>query len=292
MTSLAPRQAGALVLVTAIAGALAAAPPAARAYSGGAPDGYAGNPPDFQTCTDCHGSAQGDGNLALLDLPALYAPGVTYDLRVRIEDPGQRRWGFELTVLDLANAQGGTLVLSDPTHTQLSENPGPEPDYVKQTSSGTFNGSLNGPIFWPFRWTAPAAGDVVFYLAGNAANGNNNTNGDYIYSIVVPLGEAAGVREGPVPVAATRLGPSFPNPLRAATSIPYELAAPGRVTLRVYDVSGRLIANLIDREAPAGRGLAAWDGRDAAGRRVASGAYYLALDAGGRTARGRVVVAQ
>src|SRR5262245_15237315 len=79
----------------ALSGLLAAAP--AFAYPDGPPDGFAGNPPNFFSCVLCHGTYDvnsGDGSLELLGLPAAYTPGATYDLTVKLQDPGQMRWGF------------------------------------------------------------------------------------------------------------------------------------------------------------------------------------------------------
>src|SRR6185436_6290161 len=74
----------------------------ATAYPGGPPNGFAGNPPSYNSCVLCHGDFElnsGNGSLELLGLPSAYASGATYDLTVRLRDPGQMRWGFELTVM-------------------------------------------------------------------------------------------------------------------------------------------------------------------------------------------------
>jgi hypothetical protein len=43
----------------------------------------------------------------------------------------------------------------------------------------------------------------------------------------------------------------------------------------VYDVSGRLVSELISEPKPAGEYLVRWDGTDSGGRRVASGVYFV-----------------
>jgi hypothetical protein len=53
------------------------------------------------------------------------------------------------------------------------------------------------------------------------------------------------------------------------------------VTLAVYDVSGRSVAVLVDREMEPGRYEAVWNGRTATGRIAASGIYFCRLAAGG-----------
>ena len=52
-----------------------------------------------------------------------------------------------------------------------------------------------------------------------------------------------------------------------------------RVRLEVYDLAGRLVRTLVQGEEPPGRRRAIWDGRDDAGRLVASGVYYYRLEA-------------
>ncbi len=88
-----------------------------------------------------------------------------------------------------------------------------------------------------------------------------------------------GVAEGGLPLEAALLA-NFPNPFNPKTTIVYELPQRTRVDLRIYDVSGRLVRVLEDSEVEPGRHAAEWDGRDGAGRRVASGVYFCRLDAG------------
>ena len=59
------------------------------------------------------------------------------------------------------------------------------------------------------------------------------------------------------------LAPAKPNPFVRSTQMDYALAANGRVRLALYDVRGRLLTTLVDRELPAGHYSASWDGRRA-----------------------------
>lgn len=100
----------------------------------------------------------------------------------------------------------------------------------------------------------------------------------------------ADVADGQLPAMAY-MSPGFPNPLNPGTSIAFGLPQPGgHVSLRVYDVSGRLVRTLVDGELPPGRHSARWDGRDDAGTPVASGVYFYMLDAPGFSARGKGIV--
>ncbi len=74
---------------------------------------------------------------------------------------------------------------------------------------------------------------------------------------------------------------AFPNPFNPRTTIAFDLPKQTAVSLRVFDVSGRLVRELIDGEIVAdGRQEAVWNGRDDTGRRVASGTYFYRLEAG------------
>ena len=129
----------------------------------------------------------GPGSLQLLNLPPTFQPGNTYDLLVRLQNPGQRRWGFELTVLGPANEQAGQIVVTDAVATQLSDNPGTMADYIKHTTDGTYAGTMDGPVTWSFQWVAPNLPNVQFYLAGNAADESKDPGGDYIYTLQASL---------------------------------------------------------------------------------------------------------
>jgi hypothetical protein len=55
--------------------------------------------------------------------------------------------------------------------------------FIEHTAAGTRPGVSGGATF-EFDWTPPAqdAGNIVFYVAGNATNGDGNLTGDHIYT--------------------------------------------------------------------------------------------------------------
>jgi hypothetical protein len=248
----------------------------AAGFSGGPPDGYAGDPPQFRDCMSCHSSFppnSGSGNLGLQGLPAAYEPGQPYLLTVSLDDEGQQRWGFEMTVLDASLLQAGVMTPVDPQFVQVSEGPGTQRDYAKQTNAGTFPGSPSAT--WEISWEAPPAGTgpVHFFVAGNAANGNGSTSGDFVYLLDAVVPEASSGVAGDPAAQAGRELLVHPNPAsggQVSIRLRGEMEAPGPVA--VFDASGRRI-----RELPwnAAGGGWRWDGRDAAGRRVAPGVYFL-----------------
>ena len=65
------------------------------------------------------------------------------------------------------------------------------------------------------------------------------------------------------------------------TTIKYDLPKAERVSLRIYDIAGRLVRILANHEwVEAGRREVIWQGRDQAGRYVATGVYFYRLEAG------------
>lgn len=188
----------------ALAGAASLASGGARFASGPEPS-HTGAPalgahPAEPLCTQCHQGQPVDaagGALEILDLPEFYAPGVTYRLRVRLTSDrtaasSDRRWGFQLTAVNAvdgtgagaftvrgAQSAGDTLqvVAADPVDDW------PTRTYVEHLWDGVRDGAPS-PAEWSFDWTAPAQGlgTVLFYAAGNAADGSYEPSGDWIYT--------------------------------------------------------------------------------------------------------------
>lgn len=88
---------------------------------------------------------------------------------------------------------------------------------------------------------------------------------------------------------ALQLGASRPNPAAARARIPYSIADPGPVTLRLLDTQGREVRELVRGEVAAGSHEAIWDGRDGSGRAVPAGVYFYELAAAGKRLSRRVV---
>lgn len=98
------------------------------------------------------------------------------------------------------------------------------------------------------------------------------------------------VREAGVP-SVFRLEPNAPNPFNPSTTIRFDLPAQARTTLRIYDVSGRLVRTLVDEVLSRGtRHEAVWDGRTDGGREAPSGVYFYRLTAGSVTETRKMVL--
>jgi hypothetical protein len=76
------------------------------------------------------------------------------------------------------------------------------------------------------------------------------------------------------------LAQNYPNPFNPSTVITFGLPEDGHVSLVVFDVLGRTVHTLLDRELGSGTHQVEWNGLDAHGRSVASGIYLYRLEAG------------
>ncbi|HHE47291.1 MAG TPA: T9SS type A sorting domain-containing protein, partial [Bacteroidetes bacterium] len=78
---------------------------------------------------------------------------------------------------------------------------------------------------------------------------------------------------------------AYPNPFNPMTAINYQLPEVSFVNLSVYDISGRLVAVLVDGWRDAGRHDVNFDASD-----LASGVYFYRLEAGQFSASGKMVL--
>jgi hypothetical protein len=244
------------------------------AFSSGPLDGYCGNPPNHYNCTQCHSDFPVNSGIGTLQLtgPLTYNPGDTLTYVIALANPGQTRWGFELTSMT-GNQQAGTINVLDPIHTQLSDNPSPQPDFLKHTTAGTYAGIPNGTA-WAFDWVAPATGigPVTFYLAGNAANNSGDTHGDYIYTTTLVVEQASAVSpQISIPLDSQLLS-NYPNPFNPTTTLTFSLNQPAPISLNLYDIMGREVMSLYQGNMSAGFHQFSIDGSS-----LASGIYFARM---------------
>jgi hypothetical protein len=98
-----------------------------------------------------------------------------------------------------------------------------------------------------------------------------------LYAIQDATRVLTAVEVTPPPSFVDALLQNRPNPFNPETVIPYSLATPGRVAVRVYDVRGRLVRTLVDAIQPAGIHVARWTGVVESGGRSASGIYFYVI---------------
>ncbi len=91
------------------------------------------------------------------------------------------------------------------------------------------------------------------------------------------------------PVSSLKAG-TYPNPFREETKIRFEIVKDGQVSLEVYDISGKLVSNLLDASVGKGVHEVRWDGSGQNGNPVSEGMYFYHLKAGGEMIIGKLIL--
>lgn len=169
------------------------------AHSAGPPPGSAGPPLD-RTCSSflCHNPSSGGTGSVSATFPngLVYTPGVNQHVVITITDPAQHRWGFQSTVRPSAaprSAMSGIFTSTDDNTQVVCQDDTPAPatgctgaqgtfSYIEHSLRGTRLGT-SSPVTFEFDWTPrpEETGDLTFYFAANAANGDGTEKGDHIY---------------------------------------------------------------------------------------------------------------
>ncbi len=214
---------------------------------------------DGQVIDDASGG-NGDG---------LAQPSEVFDLILTIANGGT---GSASTVT-------GTLTTSDPDVT-IEDGTA---SFGSIPSSGTATNTAS-PFVVRVR-PAPADGIVEFDL--HLSTGSRYDTYDVV-TITLDL-TGTGVDEPTIPVAFA-LRQNYPNPFRGGTTLAFDLPHPSKTTLEVYNVAGRRVATLVERELPAGRHAVAWDGKDADGHDVSAGIYFYRVQSGANEAMKKMII--
>ncbi|MEN8008576.1 MAG: FlgD immunoglobulin-like domain containing protein, partial [Candidatus Krumholzibacteriota bacterium] len=117
------------------------------------------------------------------------------------------------------------------------------------------------------------------YLGELAIQSNDPVNPVYYVPVTMTVSSVSGVGDVQVPRQLVFQG-AVPNPFNPTTSLKYSLPRQARVSLNIYDVSGRLVRRLVSETQQPGPQEAVWDGRDNSGRGAASGLFYARLVVG------------
>jgi hypothetical protein len=136
-----------------------------------------------------------------------------------------------------------------------------QPSYDPTSSRLFYQVSADGPF-------EPGSFEISFVVFDYAGN---ETRTDYTVSLTL-----VGIEDdGELPYSYF-LGQNYPNPFDRETEIQYELAAPGRVRINLYDIQGRFVSTLYAHYESEGRHVV----RFSPGKSLASGVYFYQLKAG------------
>jgi hypothetical protein len=149
---------------------------------------------------------QAGGSVTVGGLPATWTAGASYELTVTVNRAGSSRYGFQFSAVnDATNAQSGTLLPSATNDARVQIISGFVPGALGNLQFAEHTSTFFSPgTPFRFRWTAPATGSgpIRFNVAGNAANGDATSNGDFIYVGSSTVSEAGPTDTAPPVISA------------------------------------------------------------------------------------------
>jgi len=213
------------------------------------------------------------------------ATGSTYHFVLRVADEAGNWSGFSNVRARQAGTTGGTLATPesftasavsggvDLTWTEPASGSGSGYHLYRRTSAGPDTLLTSLPV------------GVVAWCDSTAAGGSS-----YEYRLATYQGSGEGVPAvASIAVPSDRLANAttgihgYPNPARGRVTLRFaggtKEGAPGRVRLVIYDLTGHMVCQLVDRVLPAGEQAIEWPCRSDAGNAVAPGLYNAILDA-------------
>lgn len=156
------------------------------------------------------------------------------------------------------------------------------------------------PAFGAFTILDSTVSETQFEITAPLANGhyywrvrphNNNGWGPYseIFEFSIDIASSIDPRSGAIP-SEYKLYQNFPNPFNASTRIAFQVPYNSRVKIEVFNITGALVATLVDSEYAAGDHAIVWQGVDNRGEILASGVYLYKLSAGDVTSVKRLIL--
>ena len=146
------------------------------------------------------------------------------------------------------------------------------------TSTGVYSTStINGmSTVWALEGPTVIGNEVTTMVVSRPSDGEvlAATHGNGIFG--TQSATAVQTVSNPVPRTFS-LSQNYPNPFNPSTSVQYTVAKAGAVRLAIFDVTGRMVASLVDGTQQAGSYTAFWDGKTASGIEAASGVYLCRL---------------
>tara|TARA_B100000963_G_scaffold216149_1_gene188514 strand:- start:100 stop:900 length:801 start_codon:yes stop_codon:yes gene_type:complete len=77
-----------------------------------------------------------------------------------------------------------------------------------------------------------------------------------------------------------RVSPNYPNPFNPSTSIDIETVTTGELLVHVYDISGRIVNTLVNKNMNPGYYTVKWNGQNNRGEMMPTGIYFIQVESG------------
>jgi len=154
-------------------------------YSSGQTSPYSGSPGDSgNTCTICHSGSTNHNAEASITTnipPTGYVVNQVYTVTVAVASDVTKH-GFQITAEKAGGTKVGEFIAGIGNQVTNSGHYA-----ITHTNAGNMQNS------WSFTWTAPAInqGDITFYTAVNATNGNNSDSGDQVVTTSLTVAQSS-----------------------------------------------------------------------------------------------------
>lgn len=123
------------------------------------------------------------------------------------------------------------------------------------------------------------------YASVNAFRVNHDKHLDQLYDLL----NSEGIQEINIPLIPM-ISSNYPNPFNPTTTIEYSIPQSCRVGLNIYNIKGQKVRTLVNSETERGRHRIVWNGRDDGNQSVASGVYFIRLEADGKNSIRKVML--
>jgi len=172
--------------------------------------------------------------------------------------------GNDLWIQCDGDVAGIQLQLKEPTNGMIELSPA-----MRESGSLVFRSNAEISLFYDTQGIIFSAGETRL-----CSLPENITIQSIIVSDLNGNPVQAAVRRLPTQFSVSR---NFPNPFNSQTTIRYDLPTYAPVEMTIYDIRGHKIRTLENGVKPAGYYQAIWNGKDDAGREVASGIYFFQM---------------
>lgn len=169
----------------------------------------------------------------------------------------------------------------------------PQPgDFLTMISSKNANGQISGQLALVpgFASRFPSVGTVYLEVFGYDVLAKNTISPYIVHSSSISLGLSNAINLTAAQTELTAYNNLLTPGQGQKATIKYAVGGPGHLTVKLYTVTGRLVATLFDGDVASGKGAVDWDGRNAAGNVVASGVYVVRADGPGLRLTQKIVV--
>jgi len=210
--------------------------------------------PDEHTCSEagCHGSGNGNGttgglpdnggpgsiSISCSNMTGwIYTPGTTYHMTITLTQSGCKHFGFSAVALNSGMANTGTMVVTDNTHTQISQPFGVTRAYMTHVDLTKGQFLTTDPAVIAFDWKAPSTneGPITIYYDGVAANDDKLEDaGDNVYKGNIVMTPNTTVSS---PLIETSISNQTMRAIASVPSVPYAFYVSGQALTNNISVS-------------------------------------------------------